>query len=551
MAALTVTFPSVQRDETVDKTAAGDDARVEQGRHTIFEIREAENILRPRIQLCTIIVIIIIMGSRDRSLSDFYRYVLPKNFLLKFAILALIFIFTDVGRHLRSLFDPSALSTEDKLEYKFYPVATGQVQFRVKAANDAHVALTTGPEEGEPMYEVFIGGWSNGKSVIRKNRAKPEAAEAETPGILSPDEFRGFWIRWGDGAISVGKEGEPSAFLTYTDPDPFGIGYFGVCTGWGASGEWMIEGHGSLSTGNKLVYQFRNVRSGAVLLDVKAKSNAHIALTNKRGESSPMYEILLGGWENMASVIRYDRKQPDKVRVDTPYLMNESQSKKFAITWLDGLIRVRAENLSGPVIMEWRDPKPIGISYVGVRTGWGATGKWQLRAVRFPAPDAKNATSPSAPPPPVQGLEEVGGKFGECWCDSTGGMVPGDAVEGGKDDEVLFVGRAFHEGALLPGKVKPSHSVCYVAWGGEEHGKSEYQVLCGCRPTWVSTSGNNIPPNSIPGGETEDGEPLFIGRVQHEGTLTVGKVQPSHSVCYIPFGGTEVAFPDYEILVSQ
>nr|XP_033324070.1 uncharacterized protein LOC117219218 isoform X3 [Megalopta genalis] len=412
MAALTVTFPSVQRDETVDKTAAGDDARVEQGRHTIFEIREAENILRPRIQLCTIIVIIIIMGSRDRSLSDFYRYVLPKNFLLKFAILALIFIFTDVGRHLRSLFDPSALSTEDKLEYKFYPVATGQVQFRVKAANDAHVALTTGPEEGEPMYEVFIGGWSNGKSVIRKNRAKPEAAEAETPGILSPDEFRGFWIRWGDGAISVGKEGEPSAFLTYTDPDPFGIGYFGVCTGWGASGEWMIEA------------------------------------------------ICVGDHD------RY-------------------------------------------------------------------------------------ATSPSAPPPPVQGLEEVGGKFGECWCDSTGGMVPGDAVEGGKDDEVLFVGRAFHEGALLPGKVKPSHSVCYVAWGGEEHGKSEYQVLCGCRPTWVSTSGNNIPPNSIPGGETEDGEPLFIGRVQHEGTLTVGKVQPSHSVCYIPFGGTEVAFPDYEILVSQ
>lgn len=295
-----------------------------------------------------------------------------------------------------------SLSTEDKLEYKFYPVATGQVQFRVKAANDAHVALTTGPEEGEPMYEIFIGGWNNGKSVIRKNRTKPEAAEAETPGILSADEFRGFWIRWGDGAISVGKEGEPSAFLTYTDPDPFGIGYFGVCTGWGASGEWMIE----------------------------------------------------------------------------------------------------------------------------------------------------DATSPSAPPPPVQDLE-VGGKFGECWCDATGGMVPGNAVEGGNDEEVLFVGRAFHEGALLPGKIKPSHSVCYVAWGGQEHGKSEYQVLCGCSPTWVPTSGNNIPPNAIPGGETEDGEPLYVGRVHHEGTLTIGKVQPSHSVCYIPFAGAEVAFPDYEILVSH
>ncbi|XP_076284163.1 uncharacterized protein LOC143210832 isoform X1 [Lasioglossum baleicum] len=491
------------------------------------------------------------MGSRDRRLSNFYRSVLPWNFLLNTVILLLIFIFTDVGHHLWSLFDPSALSTEDKLEYKFYPVASGQLQFRVKTANDAHVALTTGPAEGEPMYEVFIGGWSNAKSVIRKNKTKPEAAEVETPGILSPDEFRGFWIRWGDGAISVGKEGEPSAFLTYTDPDPFGIGYFGVCTGWGASGEWMIEGHGSLSTRNQLVYQFRNVRSGAVLLDVKAKSNAHIALTNKKSASSPMYEIMLGGWENMASVIRYDGKQPDKVRVNTPNLLNESQSKKFAITWLDGLITVRNGDLNGPVIMEWRDPKPIGVSYVGVRTGWGATGKWQLRTAHYPPlprPGAKNTTSPSAPPPPVQGLEA--GQ--ECWCDATGGMVPPAAVEGGKDDdEPLFVGRAFHEGALLPGKVKPAHSVCYVAWGGQEHGKSDYQVLCGCHPSWVPTTGNNIPPNAIPGGETEDGEPLFVGRVHHEGTLTIGKVQPSHSVCYIAFAGAEVAFPEYEIMVSQ
>lgn len=82
---------------------------------------------------------------------------------------------------------------------------------------------------------------------------------------------------------------------------------------------------------------------------------------------------------------------------------------------------------------------------------------------------------------------------------------------------------------------------------------SEYslQVLCGCNPRWVATSGGNIPPNAIPGGESEDGEPLFVGRVNHEGTLTIGKVQPSHNVLYIPFGGAEVAFPDYEILVSE
>lgn len=71
-----------------------------------------------------------------------------------------------------------------------------------------------------------------------------------------------------------------------------------------------------MNTPNELQYKFHAVRSGSVLIDVKAKSNGHIALTDRKSESSPMYEIMLGGWENQASVIRYDRKQPDKVRND-------------------------------------------------------------------------------------------------------------------------------------------------------------------------------------------------------------------------------------------
>ena len=48
----------------------------------------------------------------------------------------------------------AALTTEDKLEYNFYPVSGSQIQFRVKGPNDAHVALTTGPNESDPMWEV-------------------------------------------------------------------------------------------------------------------------------------------------------------------------------------------------------------------------------------------------------------------------------------------------------------------------------------------------------------------------------------------------------------
>ncbi|XP_015586318.1 uncharacterized protein LOC107263519 isoform X1 [Cephus cinctus] len=447
-----------------------------------------------------------------------------------------------------------SLSTEDKLEYQFYPVTSGQIQFRVKTANDAHVALTTGPTEGDPMYEVFIGGWGNSKSVIRKNRSKPEVAEVETPGILTADEFRGFWIRWDGGNITVGKEGEGSPFLSYQDPEPFGIGYFGVCTGWGATGEWLIEGRKTLRTPDELSYKFHPVRSGAVSIEVKAKSNAHIALTNAKGETSPMYEIMIGGWENSASVIRYNRTQPDKVRVDTKGILNSNEYKKFSISWLDGHIVVKTGNQSGPVLLDWHDPNPIGVSYIGVRTGWGSTGNWNLRFEPHAAHGGSGAATPSKHPqrPSAPSAPAAFQAGTACWVDASGGMVPPGAIVGGQDDEPLYVGRAYHEGALIPGKVKPGHAVCYIPWGGAEHGKSDYQVLCGGNVAWIPTSGGNVPPNAIPGGETEDGEPLFIGHVTHEdGVVTVGKVQPSHKVLYVPYGGGEVGFDEYEILVSH
>ncbi len=90
----------------------------------------------------------------------------------------------------------------------------------------------------------------------------------------------------------------------------------------------------------------------------------------------------------------------------------------------------------------------------------------------------------------------------------------------------------------------------FFSWGGAEHPISEYEVLVGGSGNWVQTSGDQIPPNAVPGGETEDGEPLFIGRANHEGSVTIGKVQPSHSSCYISYGGLELSFSDYEVLTN-
>ncbi|XP_060519826.1 uncharacterized protein LOC132698015 [Cylas formicarius] len=290
------------------------------------------------------------------------------------------------------------LFTEDRLEYNFFPNDTGFVQFRVKAAHDAHIALCTQAAEIDPMYEIFIGGWGNTKSIIRKNRTKPDVAEAPTPNILNESEFRGFWIRWENGTISVGRENEAAPILSWTDFENIPIEYVGICTGWGATGDWIVQ-----------------------------------------------------------------------------------------------------------------PPQPQGGAG---RVPRGAAGT-------------------------------------QCWVASSSGQVPPSAFAGGEDNgEPVYVIRAQYNGALLPGKLIPSHGQAYVAWGGAENTVQEYEVLCDFPGQWVACSGGNIPGNALPGGQSEDGEALFVGRVVHDGSLTVGKIQPSHGVLYIPYGGQELSFSDYEILVQ-
>lgn len=51
-----------------------------------------------------------------------------------------------------------------------------------------------------------------------------------------------------------------------------------------------------------------------------------------------------------------------------------------------------------------------------------------------------------------------------------------------------------------------------------------FQVLCEQRFDWVPASDGHIPEGAVEGGRTCDGEPLYIGRAHHHGSLTVGKV---------------------------
>jgi len=127
------------------------------------------------------------------------------------------------------------------------------------------------------------------------------------------------------------------------------------------------------------------------------------------------------------------------------------------------------------------------------------------------------------------------------------------AVRAGRDSDgtPIFVGRAFHEGDMVPAKVHPDKRVAYICYNGEEVPKTEYEILRSGDFVWEFATGGEVPTGSIEVGKTADGEPLYMGRCLYKGTQTPGKLHPSHGCLYIPFSGEEVSVNEYEVLVLK
>ncbi|KAB0798227.1 hypothetical protein PPYR_09220 [Photinus pyralis] len=143
---------------------------------------------------------------------------------------------------------------------------------------------------------------------------------------------------------------------------------------------------------------------------------------------------------------------------------------------------------------------------------------------------------------------------GYTWVASSHGRAaPPRAVQAGQDADgsLIYAGRAFFHGDTLPCKIVPQRREAYVSHNGREHNVSNYEYLVEQHMQWVSSSGSYIPPGAVPAGHTSSGETLYLGRVRHGNSITVGKVHPSHGCLYIPFGGNEVNYNSYEILVMR
>ncbi|KAI8510743.1 hypothetical protein Bbelb_116590 [Branchiostoma belcheri] len=137
----------------------------------------------------------------------------------------------------------SQKATDTTYRYRWdLPQLTGtRFTFQVSAYKAAYIGLSPENHDVTDMYEIVIGLWSNTKSAIRRGKRGENHALVSTPAIISPTEYRTFWINLApDGTISVGKSGVSQPFMSWMDPNLIRVSYAGYSTGWGATGRWKF-----------------------------------------------------------------------------------------------------------------------------------------------------------------------------------------------------------------------------------------------------------------------------------------------------------------------
>ena len=94
---------------------------------------------------------------------------------------------------------------------------------------------------------------------------------------------------------------------------------------------------------------------------------------------------MIGGWANSKSVIRENSGgENHAVTSGSPCNPNEWVTVTVAFVGGNTVVVSMGDTHGVNVLMQWTDPDPIRVNYVGVMTGWGAEGDWEFEPVENP-----------------------------------------------------------------------------------------------------------------------------------------------------------------------
>jgi hypothetical protein len=147
----------------------------------------------------------------------------------------------------------------------------------------------------------------------------------------------------------------------------------------------------------------------------------------------------------------------------------------------------------------------------------------------------------------------------ETW--TPGPNPPANAIVGGHISDTphpVYIGRAYNNGNIHPGKVAFYNGrwSCFIGNGGAEQRYDSFEILTGDSAAfiWSKPVTNTLPANVVVGGHISDTpNPVYIGRVTHNGNVHPGKVAFYNGrwSCFIGNGGAEQRYETYEVLVKN
>ena len=124
------------------------------------------------------------------------------------------------------------------------------------------------------------------------------------------------------------------------------------------------------------------VAIGRTYLKFRARANndVHIAFTSHNSVTSgTAYDIVIGGWGNTRSTLRYSIEGSECVHTNHNPL-SQTFFDDFWVSWTGGYVRVGTGTSVGSsyFLSCYVNTFMYSINFIWIRTGWGSSGEWRF-----------------------------------------------------------------------------------------------------------------------------------------------------------------------------
>lgn len=173
------------------------------------------------------------LSYKNRSFSKTTCTFVPRADLFTFISISVF-----LGSYATVFYTPNAYSYHTVSRYGITCAGKSYVTFKVRACNDAHLALMTYDRDSGPLYEIVIGGWGNGQCCLRKSK-QGSCYRTYRGSVLNCGSYQYFWVSWGGSVIRLGRGTTyGSNTLMSLSDSSIRVNYIAVSTGWGSTGYW-------------------------------------------------------------------------------------------------------------------------------------------------------------------------------------------------------------------------------------------------------------------------------------------------------------------------